>query len=418
MKLKALATAAVGAVAFVFGATPQGDFGFAQVHAQAEGVRPDVGKHLKDAAALIKSGKYKEALAAVKDAEGVPGRNATENYSIEAMRLAAASGASDADTMAHSFDALKATGKLGSADQLRDIESIAGTYLRNKEYAKALTWSQRYFKEGGTSATMKEVQSQAQFYSGDMTAIIKDTSEEINADEKAGRTPPQAKLNLLLNAAMRAKDGAAEGMALDKLLSYYPSKDLWASVLGRVQQKQSFSDRFALDIYRLRLATGNLKDANDYMEMAQLSVQAGFPDEGKKILDKGFAAGVLGQGAEGARHKRLQDLIVKKVAEAKAAAATAEQDAHNAKDGNALVTLGLAYAFRGDAAKGVKLVQEGNEKGGLKHPEDGKLYLGLAQFLAGDTAKAQATWRGVKGTDGVTDIARLLGIYSRSNKQF
>lgn len=417
MKLKALATAAVGAVAFVFGATPQGDFGFAQVHAQAEGVRPDVGKHLKDAAALIKSGKYKEALAAVKDAEGVAGRNATENYSIEAMRLAAASGASDADTMAHSFDALKATGKLSSADQLRDIESIAGTYLRNREYAKALTWSQRYFKEGGSSASMKEVQSQAQFYSGDMSAIIKDTTEEINADEKAGRTPPQAKLNLLLNAAMRAKDGAAEGMALDKLLSYYPSKDLWASVLGRVQQKSSFSDRFALDIYRLRLATGNLKDANDYMEMAQLSVQAGFPDEGKKIMDKGFAAGVLGQGAEGARHKRLQDLIVKKVAEAKAAAATAEQDAHSAKDGNALITVGLAYAFRGDAAKGVKLVQEGVDKGGLKHAEDGKLYLGLAQFLSGDVAKAQGSWRTVKGTDGVTDIARLMGIYARSNKQ-
>lgn len=413
LKLKTLAALALGVLAFGFNAAPNGQFGFAQAQAQSEGVRPEVGKHLKDASALIKAGKYKEALAKVRDAEAVGGRNATENYALEGMRVAAASGAGDADSMVKGFEAMKASGKLSGADQLRTMEAIAGTYLRNKDNAKALTWAQRYFKEGGNSPTMKQVLTNAQFLSGDMGAIIKETQEDISADEKAGRTPSQDKLNLLLSAAMKKGDSAAEGFAVERLLNYYPRKELWAQVLGSLQQKKSFSDRFNLDIFRLKLATGNMKDANDYFEMAQLSAQAGYPEEGKAVVEKGMAAGILGQGAEGARHKRLLDLLVKRIAEARVTQAENERAANDAKDGNAQVNLGLAYAFRGAAAKGVKMIEEGIAKGNLKRPEDAKLYLGLAQSMAGEQGKAHATWRSVKGSDGSAELARLWVIQTR-----
>lgn len=417
MKFKTLASVAIGAAAFAMGTAPNGEIGFTQAQAQAEGVRPEVGKHLKDAGALIKAGKHKEALAKVRDAEAVSGRNATENYTIEGMRMAAASGASDADSMVKAFEAMKASGKLSQADQLRMIEGIAGTYLRNKDNAKALSWAQRYFKEGGNSATMKTVLTNAQFLSGDMTAIIKETSEDIAADEKAGRTPTRDKLNLLLSAAQKKGDGNAEGLAIEKLLNYYPSKELWTQVLGGLQAKKGFSDRFGLDVYRLKLATGNLKDANDYMEMAQLAAQAGYPEEGKMVVDKGLAAGILGQGAEGARHKRLQDLMTKRIAEAKAALPEAEKAALAAKNGDLLVPLGLAYAFRGEAAKGAKLIEEGIAKDSLKRPEDAKLYLGMAQAMAGDNSKALASWKSVKGGEGAGDLARLWSIHTRSAKR-
>ncbi len=417
MKFKTLSLVAIGAMAFVMGSAPDGQLGLAPAHAQSEGVRPQVGKSLKDASALIKSGKYREALGKVAEAEAVGGRNATENYNIEAMRVAAASGAGDAEAMVKGFEALKASGRLAQPDQLRMMESISGTYLRNKDNARALTWAQRYFKEGGNSATMKQVLTTAQFNSGDMAAIIKETEAEINADEKAGRTPSKDKLNLLLNAAMRQKDANAEQLAIGKLLTYYPSKDLWAQVLGGLQQKKGFSDRFTLDVYRLKLATGNMRDANDYMEFAQLAAQAGYPEEGKSVVEKGLAANVLGQGTEGARHKRLLDLMNKRIAEAKAGQVEAERSANEAKDGNAMISLGLAYAFRGDAAKGVKMIEAGIEKDALKRPEDAKLYLGMAQAMAGDSNKAIATWRGVKGSDGSTDLARLWIVQTRSAKR-
>ena len=189
---------------------------------------------------------------------------------------------------------------------------------------------------------------------------------------------------------------------------------LWAQILGSLPQKKSFAtDRYQLDLYRLRLATGNMREANDYMEMAQLAAQAGYPEEGKQVVDKGMAAGVLGQGAEGARHKRLADLMVKKIGEAKAAAAANEKAAEEAKDGNAFVTLGLANAFGGNAKKGVGQIEQAIAKDALKRPEDAKLYLGLAYLLGGDSGKAQSTWRTVKGSDGSADLARLWIIQAK-----
>jgi hypothetical protein len=412
--LKTVVAAAIGALAFTLSGAPGAEFGFSQAVAQADGVRPEVGKHLRDASNFIKGGKYKEALAKVRDAEAVGGRTAAENNAIEGMRVAAASGAGDADSMVKGFEAMKASGRLGQADQLRMMESIAGTYLRNKDNAKALSWAQRYFKEGGNSPTMKQVQQNAQFLSGDMGGTIKDTLEEISADERAGRAPSKDKLNLLLFAAQKKGDANAEGIATEKLLSFYPDQKLWAQILGTLPQKKSFaSDRYQLDLFRLRLATGNMREANDYMEMAQLAAQAGYPEEGKQVVDKGIAAGVMGQGTEGARHKRLADLMVKKIGEAKAAAAANEKAAADAKDGNVFIQLGLASAFGGDAKKGAAQIEEGIAKGNLKRPDDAKLYLGLAYHLAGDTSKAAAAWKSVKGTDGSAELARLWIIQSR-----
>ncbi|MBY0236595.1 MAG: hypothetical protein K2W93_16565, partial [Burkholderiaceae bacterium] len=87
------------------------------------------------------------------------------------------------------------------------------------------------------------------------------------------------------------------------------------------------------------------------------------------------------------------------------------------KDGNAQISLGLAYAFQGAAAKGAKIIAEGIEKGNLKRPEDAKLYLGLAQSMAGEGSKATATWRTVKGADGSAELARLWIIQTRGGKR-
>ena len=45
----------------------------------------------------------------------------------------------------------------------------------------------------------------------------------------------------------------------------------------------------ALDVYRLKLATGNITSAADYMEMTQLALQAGIPAEAKLVVDKGYS---------------------------------------------------------------------------------------------------------------------------------
>lgn len=412
--LKTVVAVAVGALALTLGGAPGAEFGFSQAVAQ-DTVRKEVGTPLGDASKLVKAGKYKEALAKLRDAEAVGNRTPGENNAIEGVRFSAAMGASDPDSMARSFEVLKA--KLGGPQQLQYIEAITGTYLRANNAPKTLEWAGKYFAAGGTSPAVKQMQQQAQFKSGDMTAVLKDTLAEIQADEKAGKTPSQDKLNILLYAAQKKGDAATESYAVERLLNHYPRKELWAQVLGGLQGKKGFSPRFTLDVYRLQLATGNLRGADDYMEMAQLAAQAGYPDEGKKVVEQGLAANVLGQGAEGARHKRLLDLMVKKSNEAKADAANAEKAANDAKTGDELVKLGLSRVFAGDKAGGLKLVDAGIAKDNFTRADDAKFYQGLAHYAAGETAKAQAAWRAVKGADGSGELARLWQVQSRSAKK-
>jgi len=167
-------------------------------------------------------------------------------------------------------------------------------------------------------------------------------------------------------------------------------------------------------VYRLRLATGNIASAADYMELAQLVLQQGIAAEAKMVMDKGYAAGILGKGEEASRHGRLRDLVNKKLDESQKKRADDERDALAAKDGNALVNLGLNYAYEGKQEKGFKLVEQGIRKGGLKRPEDAKLRLGEAELLLGNRQRGVQTLREVRGNDGAADIARLWVLYARA----
>ena len=378
-----------------------------------EALRPEIGRPLQAAQELIKGGRYREALAKVRDAEAVGARNANETYLIERMRLAAASGAGDADTAARSFEALSGSGRIAPAEKLRMIESIATGYYRAQQYAKAMQWGQRYFKEGGTSGAIRTMLIQSQYLSGDFAGAAKELMTEIQGAERAGATPAEDRLKLLLNAAAKQGDNNAYVYAMEKLVTYYPKKEYWVDLLSRMQRKANFSDRLSLDAYRLSLATGSMTSASDFMEMAQLALQAELPSEGKQVVEKGFASGVLGTGPQAERHKRLRDLVDKRLAEDKAKRAEEEREAAAEKSGDALVSVGMNLVYGGQAAKGVQLIQQGIAKGGLKRPEDAKLHLGIAQLAAGEKAKAQATFRTVQGNDGTADLARLWSLYAR-----
>jgi outer membrane protein assembly factor BamD (BamD/ComL family) len=398
-----------GAAAALFVAV----FGFAGAASAQETVRPEIGKPLQQAQELIKSGRSREALAKVHEAEVVGARNENEKYLVERMRLAAASLAGDADTAARSFEALNGSSRISGPDKLRMIESIAGSYYRQQQYAKSMQWSQRYLREGGTSPAMRTMLIQSQYLSGDFAGATKELMVEIQATERAGATPGEDRLKLLLNAASKQGDNNAYVYAMERLVTYYPKKEYWVDLLSRMQRKPNFSDRLSLDAYRLSLATGSMTAAADYMEMAQLALQAELPSEGKQVVDKGFASGVLGTGPQAERHKRLRDLVEKRLAEYKATRDQEEHEAAAAKTGDALVAIGLNMVYSGQAAKGVQVMQQGIAKGSLKRPEDAKLHLGIAQLAAGDKPKAQATFKSVQGTDGTADLARLWALYAR-----
>jgi len=377
--------------------------GLACAHA-LEAVRPEVGKPLQQAAELLKANKAKEALAKVREAEAVPNKSPAEQLTIERMRGAAAARAGETQTAIKSFEAVVASGKLSQAEQAQNAAQLAYLYSQTKDWNKTREWAQKAKQLGGNAAELDKLLSFVNAQTGDFNAVARDAQASIDAAEKEGRRPDENDLLRLADALRRSGNNAGQTAVLEKLITYYPKKEYWAAVLGRIQSKPGFSGRLALDVMRLRRETRTLDSAEDIIEMAQMALQESQAAEAKAVLDEGFARGLLGKGAEAERQKRLLALATQRAADAPKSLAAAETEA---KDGNAMVRAGLAYTGLGQYDKGIALIQKGIAKGDLKHPDDGRLYLGIAYLRAGNKAKAADAFRGVKGTDGAADLARL-----------
>jgi outer membrane protein assembly factor BamD (BamD/ComL family) len=381
-------------------------FGACGALAAENTVRPEVGKPLKAAEALVKAGKGREALQKIKEAEEAPNRTAYENLLIQQLRGSAAHSAGDYPTAIKSFEAVLDTGKLGAQERLAMVQAIAVDYYKLKDYAKAAQWSQRYFKEGGSQPAMRTVLLQSYYLGNDSGSVSRMLGEMAK--------PSEEDLEILRSCYRKENDEAGYVATTEKLILFYPKQVYWKEMLARVQRKPGFSDRLSIHVYKLRFAVNDLSSPNDYMEFAQLALQDGVPGEAKAVMDKGYAAGVLGKGDQAARQARLRALVDKSLADARKNRAKAEKDAEAQKSGDDLVKVGLDYAYDGNAAKGIALIQKGIRKGNLKRPEDAKLRLGEAQLHAGQKSRAVQTLKGVHGDDGTADLARLWVLQARA----
>ena len=402
LKLVAVLVAALGlnVATGLVGITPA-------AHAQAkESVRPELAKPLQAAQDAIRAQKFKEALNRLRDVDAIGGKSAFEQYMVDRTRGAAAMGAGENELAGRSFESALNSGRMSAGDQAKVVQALISLYYRAQDYPKAIFWMQRAIKDGSADNETRALLVQSYYLSGDLTRAQKELQNDLAAAERAGRAPSEGQLQLMANLASKQNDKAAYVATMERLVANYPTKAYWADLVSRVQGKPGFADRLVLDLDRLKLALGQINTSADYMEMSQLALQAGFPAEGKKIVDNGYAKGVLGTGAEAARHKRLQDLADKNAAEDLKNLAANEAEAQKAKDGTALVNLGYALVTAGQTDKGIAMIVEGITRGGLKRPDDARLHLGLAYLQAGKKADAIKTFKTVQGTDGTAELAR------------
>lgn len=385
-------------------------FGASTAYA-ADSLRPEIGKPLQAAGDDIKKAKYKDALTKIHETDAVGGKTAYESYMIEYMRASAAQGAGDNELAAKSYEAVINTSYVTGATRTKMIQVLADIYYRANEYPKAIVWLKRYISDGGDDPATRQLLTSALYAGGNYAEASKEVTAQVQADEKAGRAPSEVSLQTLANCALKLNDKAGYVTAIEKLATYHPKKDLWIDLLNRLQNKQGFSEaHLGLDVLRMRFTIGGITTASDYMNMAELAIQAGYPTEGKTVIDAAFKAGVFGTGPEAARQKRLQDLAAKKVDDDQKALPQREADASKAADGNDLVAVGYDYVTGGQYDKGIALIEQGIAKGNLKYADGAKLHLGMAYLQAGKKAKGIQALKGVQGTDGASDLAHYWSI--------
>jgi len=375
--------------------------------AHAEGMRPEVGKPLAKARQLLAAHNYAAAMAQVRIAANVRGLTPDESFVVEEMRGSIAESAGDNATAARTFAEMLNSGRVGAEERLRLLQAEIGISYQAQNYGATIGWLDKYFKAGGNAPEMRNLLISCYYKQKDYANAAKLQAALIASEVKARQRPTEAQLDLLAACQRAMGDNAGFQNTMIQLVYYYAKPDYWANLIHSAQTAPNFSDRFTLDIFRFELAVGQPLSADDYMEATELALQVPLPGEAKAIVDKGYAAGVLGSGPGAARQKRLQDLVNKTYASELAAMPGREADAQSNHDGNPLVGLGEEYVSYGQYPKGISLIEAGMQKDALRHPDDTKLHLGLAYMKAGQKAQALKILHSVGGKDGAADIARL-----------
>jgi hypothetical protein len=404
----ALALAAGGLAAQAQGAAPAS----AAASAPADTARADVAKPLQAAQALVQQKQYAEAQAKLKEAEAVGNLTPYETYHVERTRAVIANGLNDVPLTIKALEASLATGKAAPDEKMRNLLVLADLNFRQKDYPAAVSAANRYFEAGGQDPVARQITTNALYLQNDWAGAAKALSAEIQADEAAGRQPTEQRLRMLASAQSKLNDDEGYARTVERLATRFPKPELWADLINRAQSQPGFSDALRLDAYRLRMATGTLTRANEYVEAAQLALQAGYPAEAQKIVEEGYAKNLLGTGPNAASHGQLR-AQAKRLA-ASDAAALQGATAAGARSSDVLATMGWALATSGQADKGIPMIEQAIAKGGLKRPDDTKLRLGVAQYQAGRKDAAAQTFKSVQGKDGSAALAHLWGLLAQA----
>lgn len=371
--------------------------------------RPQIGQPVEQAGQLLKAKKYKDALARLAAADAVADKTPYERYAIEGMRAAIDQASGDYPGTIKALQAVLATGILPPADALLRLETLVQLDYQVKAYPQVVADTERYYQQGGTAAEPRLLEAQAYYLQGDFANASRALRAIVQADDKAGKKPDENLLLTLLNSEYQQKDEAGRIATLTRLMALYPKPQYWSDVLTAIAKRPGFADRLTLDLDRLKVATGAMTSADDFMEAAQLALLDGLPGDAKALLDKGYAAGVLGKEAQAGREQRLATMAAQQAADA---GKTLPQQASAATTGAALEKLGDAYASAGQYAPAIAAYSQALAKDGLQYPDDTKLHLGLAYLASGQKAKARETLSGVAGSDGSRDLAQLWLIES------
>ncbi len=378
-------------------------------------VRNEMVAPLEAARAALQANKPADALPELAKAEALPNLSAYERYLVERFRAPAAAGSGQLEMAIKALDHVLASAHLAAPDRLPLHQLLATLLYQSKDYKRAAPTIQQYLALGGLDEKLRALLGNALYLAEDNAAAAGWFDDQIKADRAAGKAPVELSLRLLASSHLRLKDDAAYVRALELLAEFHPKPEYWAELSQRTARGTGFSDRLLVEVLRFQRAAAVIKDADAHLDLAQMALSAGFPGEAKRVLDEGYAAGLLGKGADADKQAKLREQANKAAAADKLAAPELETQARAAAVGDALVNLAYALAQEGQQLeRAAALAEQGLARGNLRRADDSRLRGAVVLWMAGRKDAALQALAAVKGSEGTAELARLWGIFMRS----
>jgi tetratricopeptide (TPR) repeat protein len=371
-------------------------------------------KPLKEAHDDLNAKKFPEAIAKLKEAEGIAGKTAYDQHLINDMLAFAYIKTNDFPDAGKAWEEEIDDGFTTGPEQQQKIRGLSALNYQLKNYDKAIEFGQRAIKGGFAEDETKKIVGQAYYLKGDWKDTLKFEEGMVDASIKGGSNPSSESLQLVLSACVKLEDTACQTKALEKLVTYYPKPEYWQNLLFSLMKETASSDANTLQTFRLMYEVDVLKSPDDFIEMAQLAMDAGSPGEAQKALQRGFDKNVFADQRNKDKANRLLEKAKVKAASDQPTLDRTATQADAAPTGVQNAGMGLAYLGYGQYDKAVNEYTKAVTKGGLKNPPETQLMLGIADLKAGHKDDAVKAFKAVKG-DPI--LERLAGLWALHAKQ-
>lgn len=375
-------------------------------------VSREIGKDLQEAQKADQTGNFREALEHLDKANAYAKKTPYDQHIINQLSYYAYIKSHDFNAAVKPMESLIDDGFTDPTDVKNLIKGLGVIAYQNKNYDKAVQYGERAVKGGFADANTNTLVSQSYYLKGDYRTSLKFTRSLVDQQVKGGEMPKESELEIILNSCIKLMDDSCTTHSLEQMVTYYPKPEYWQDLITSMYNSKEAenNDSDMLNIYRLANDVGALKQAREYNDMAQLSLELGIPGEAQRVLEKGFGQSVFNDAQSRERAQRLLDKAKKEAVTDQASLPKLQQEAATASTGEKDVALGTAYLSYQKYDQAVMALQQGIEKGGLKDAAQAKLTLGIAQLKAGNKDAALKSFRDVKGDDPV--MQRLANLWS------
>ena len=369
-------------------------------------IRPEVAKSLQAAQDALKAGQLDSALLLSQQTLAMPGITVLEKPLIQRTLAVAALQAKNFPLAISTLENLiqDMPDSTPAAQKRPLIESLLNASQQAQDLPKLVDWARIYLKLEGSNPTVRPVLIQTLSVLKRHEEVVKEMKEKMRLDEAAKEKTPESELRMLAVSQRQLKDDTGYNSTLKRLLQNYPSKAYWAEMIPRVARQANFNARFDLDLYRLLEQTGNMEDAYEYVDMANLALKAGLPAEASRVLEQAYATGRMGKGSDAVNHQKLRQQIQLRLNEDDKALPALEK---SAKDANALASLADVYAAKQKWDQSLALYNKALAMGGLRREAETRLHAGIALFKLGQKAEANTLWDSIQGDATAIELAQL-----------
>ncbi len=386
---------------------------YAQKEAAAKGpsISKAVAKQVKAAQDAIKKEQWADCIAALRATEAVADKPPYDVFAVaELVGFCAARNGDTAGAEAAFSKGLEA-GFLDDANRLIRYKQLLQLNYNLKAYERAAGFGEQAIAAGNTEEPVALLTAQSYYLLNDFKRTTGFIDKWLVSLQSRAEKPAEIALQLYVSSCSKQDDDTCILKALEKQLEFHPRPETPGNVT--LVLLRNAVEANTLNVFRYAFEAGGMRRGEDYAEMAQLSIEKGFPGEALAVVEAGIAANVFNTPALTDLSKRLLASAKTQVAADKPTLAKQDSDAAARKNGEIDVRIGQAYLSYNEYAKAVTSIERGIAKGGVRNANETQLTLGIARLKAGNKDAAKEAFAAVQGDQTLKDLARLWMLRTR-----